>query len=273
MHRHRAEPALPGTGEGPAPLLLALVAQGIGGLLTLCAVLLADVLGTEVPAPMLLHGLAAALAGHRLGLPGWWLPINFAFVPGALWLQEAELGRSWFLAAFLLLLTLFWNTFSGRVPLYLTGTPGREALAALLPPQRPFRLLDVGCGFGGLLVRLAPRFPEGRFHGVELAPLSAAIARLRAAFSPGCEAARRDLWSTDLAGYDVVYAFLSPVPMPRLWDKALAEMDEGSLLVSNTFPVPGVAPTRVIPLPGLRTSALYLYRMPGPMAAPAPCPA
>jgi hypothetical protein len=61
----------------------------------------------------------------------------------------------------------------------------------------------------------------------------------------------------------VVYAFLSPAPMPRLWTKALAEMAPGTLLVSNTFTIPGVAPEQTIVLPGRSDARLYVYRLPG----------
>ena len=52
----------------------------------------------------LLQGLLAALLGQRLGLSPWWLPINLAFVPGLLLLQEQALPSWLFLVVFLLLL-------------------------------------------------------------------------------------------------------------------------------------------------------------------------
>jgi hypothetical protein len=35
---------------------------------------------------------------------------------------------------------------------------------------------------------------------------------------------RDDLWSAHLGQFDIVYAFLSPVPMPKLGRKAALEM-------------------------------------------------
>jgi len=46
----------------------------------------------------------------------------------------------------------------------------------------------------------------------------------------------------DLAQADVVYAYLSPLPMSELWRKVRAEMRSGTLFISNTFAVPGIAP-------------------------------
>jgi hypothetical protein len=68
-----------------------------------------------------------------------------------------------------------------------------------------------------------------------------------------------DFWNADLARHDVVYAYLSPAVMPRLWRKAQREMRPGTLLVSNSFTVPGVAPLKTIPYAAHR--ALYVWRM------------
>jgi hypothetical protein len=50
--------------------------------------------------------------------------------------------------------------------------------------------------------------------------------------------------------------------MARLWVKARAEMKPGSLLVSNSFPVPDVVPENIILVPDRRQTELYLYRIP-----------
>jgi hypothetical protein len=64
-----------------------------------------------------------------------------------------------------------------------------------------------------------------------------------------------------LAKYDVVYAYLSPVPMADLWKKARLEMRPGSLFVSNGFIVPDVWPTQAIALGDRVGSTLYIWRM------------
>ena len=59
---------------------------------------------------------------------------------------------------------------------------------------------------------------------------------------------------------DVVYAFLSPAPMPRLWEKVQREMRPGTLFISNRFIVPGVKPHQRIATgePGVN---LYVWRL------------
>lgn len=249
------------------PVLLALVAQ-LGATLVIAALLyLAAQLSPWRPsglAAALLQGLLAASLGRWLGLSRWWWWLNLLFVPALLLASGAALPSWVFLAGFVLLLLLNWNSLGERVPLYLTGPRSRRELVALLGQQNPeFRFVDLGCGPGGNLLGLARQFPQASFVGVETAPLSFAIAWLRALRQPNCRIRYENLWRTDLSQFDVVYCFLSPAPMAALWAKALQQMPAGSWLLSNSFEVPGVPADRRIELHDWRQSLLLLWRMPG----------
>jgi len=76
-----------------------------------------------------------------------------------------------------------------------------------------------------------------------------------------CEWRWGDLWRTELSAYDVVYAFLSPVPMAALWEKAQREMRPGTLFISNSFAVPDVAAEQVIEVDDARQTRLFCYRL------------
>lgn len=210
---------------------------------------------------MVAQSVLAAAIGRGFGLASWWTVLNAAFpllVSGAI---EVSIDPRWYLGAFLSMAAVYWSTFRTQVPLFLSNQRAIHALAEVLPVGRPVRLLDVGCGTGTVLAGLANLRPADRLEGVEIAPLPYGIASLRARWSRGrFTVSRHDLWSESLAPYDVVYAFLSPVPMPALWRKVCAEMRPGTLFISNTFDVPGVAPDRVITL-GDGRRALLVWRL------------
>jgi hypothetical protein len=69
------------------------------------------------------------------------------------------------------------------------------------------------------------------------------------------------LFAHDWQHYDLVYAFLSPVPMAAVWRKARAELRPGSLLVSNSFPLPEREPDALIEVGDRRRTVLYVYRI------------
>ena len=241
------------------PALLALGAQ-IVALIAVAAVAVAlqeSGSGLPLPAWIALAGLSAALLSRRLHLPAWWQLINLAFVP-LLWLTlQSEIDPAWFLAGLILLALTSLGAIRTRVPLYLSSPRAAAALAARLPDHA--HLLDLGCGLGGPLARLSALRPDATLAGVEAAPLNWLIARLRLL---GCARIRLgNLWDMDLSGHDVVYAYLSPAPMPRLWRKAKAEMRSGSLFISNTFGIPGVEPDEVVELHDLSHARLLIWRM------------
>jgi len=210
---------------------------------------------------LVIQCMVAAGAGRLLGLAPWWMLLNAGFpllVAGALLIA---LDPVWYLAAFTAMATIYWSTFRTQVPLFLSNQAAIRALASLLPQDRPVRLLDLGCGTGTVLAGLANLRSGDDLNGVEIAPLPCGIARLRARLGRArFRVSRDDFWQESLSDYDVVYAFLSPVPMPALWRKVRDEMRPGSLFVSNTFDVPGVAPDRVITL-GNGRRALLIWRL------------
>ncbi|AVZ78330.1 methyltransferase type 12 [Zoogloeaceae bacteirum Par-f-2] len=202
----------------------------------------------------------ATLCAATLHSARWWLPIHLAFMPLAVLAHGLSLDPAWYLGLFLALLAIYWTSFRTQVPLYLSNRTTAETVARLLPAQRPVSLLDIGSGTGALLRPLARLRPESRFAGIEAAPAPYWLARLLARAAPNLSFTRGDFFTASWSNYDVVYAFLSPVPMAKVWQKARKEMRPGSLLISNSFPVPGIEPAFVVKVADRRRTRLYAYR-------------
>ncbi len=207
----------------------------------------------------LLQGLLAGGFSYFFALPAWWLVINPLFFPVLAQAQQWELAPHWYLAGLVALLLTQLGAVRSRVPLYLSSQRAKTELLRLLPADSGLRFLDVGSGIGGLLAFLAKNRPGLVLDGIESAPGLWLLSRLR--LGARASIALGDLWNVDLSRYDVVYAFLSPEPMARLWQKAKREMPPGSLFVSNTFEVPGVKPDASIELHDLHRGRLLLWRM------------
>jgi SAM-dependent methyltransferase len=146
-----------------------------------------------------------------------------------------------------LFLLIYWSTFRTQVPYYPSGRAAWDAVAGVLPADRPLAIADVGSGLGGLVLDLARRRPDSRVDGIELAPLPWFVSRVRAKLS-GSRARflRADYESVNFSHYDVVFAYLSPAAMAGLWRKAESEMRPGSILLSYEFDIPGRMPDRRI---------------------------
>lgn len=214
----------------------------------------------------LLCGLLAMTLSRLVGLAGWWLPIQFAFAPGLVLMLTLDIPPDYFLAAFLILLAVYWSTFRTQVPLYLSSDKVWRALETFLPQQQSnanFRFIDLGSGLGGVLTHLASARPDGQYTGVESAPLPFLWSWLRIKLGGhrNCKVKWGSLWDCDLSQHDVVYAFLSPVPMERLWRKARAEMRPSSIFISSTFAVPEQTPHETVQVDDLHRSTLLVWRM------------
>lgn len=211
----------------------------------------------------LLCGTLAAAFSRIAGLARWWLFIQFAFAPALVLMLALNIPPGFFLAAFLVMLVVYWSTFRTQVPLYLSSDKVWQALASRLPTEQPFTLIDLGSGIGGVLTFLARALPQGKYHGIESAPLPFLWSWLRIKFGGfrNCTVHWGNFWNNDLGQYDVVFAYLSPVPMEALWQKARKEMRPGSLFISNTFAVPEQPPQEKLTVEDMHHSTLYLWRM------------
>jgi len=212
---------------------------------------------------VLLCGLCAASLSYLAGLARWWLLIQFLFIPALVFMLAFNIPSGFFLAGFLILLLVYWSTFRTQVPLYLSSNKVWRALETLLPQDKNFTFIDLGSGLGGVLTHLAPIQPNGHYSGVESAPLPFLWSWLRIKLGrhQNCEVHWGSLWDCELAQYDVVFAYLSPVPMEKLWHKARAEMRPGSVFISSTFNVPDQSPQQTLQVDDLHHSTLLIWRM------------
>ncbi len=206
-------------------------------------------------------GAIAMLLASLTRQPWWWRVIHALFVPMAWAVSRLEIDPSWFLLLCVLLLLVYRGALTGQIPLYLSNRASTAALAGLIADRRDQHFLDLGAGIGSVVIALARERPDTQFTGVENAPASWLVGRLRSARLANCNWRWGDLWRSDLACYDLVYAFLSPAPMAALWVKVQQEMRPGSLFVSNSFAVPDVQASGVIEVDDARQTRLYCYRI------------
>lgn len=108
-------------------------------------------------------------------------------------------------------------------------------------------MIDIGSGLGDMSMYMAKVRAQDQVEGIEIAPLPWLISVVRAK----CKRSRAQFKlgnydDLNFADYDVVFAYLSPAAMSRLWQKAHREMRTGSLLVSLEFPISDVTVTQTI---------------------------
>jgi SAM-dependent methyltransferase len=165
------------------------------------------------------------------------------------------------LCAFALVLIFFWQL----VPV-LFGLPWRPtelrrarralALAALQPGEFFY---DLGAGDGRVLILAAREF-GARAVGVEISPLqvlAAWLAALQAHLGDRVSLKWADFNRVDLAGADVVFAYLTSGPAARLRPLLERQLKPGARVVTVSVSFEGWQPVAYD-----REDLLFLYRMP-----------
>jgi SAM-dependent methyltransferase len=236
-------------------------------LISLLLTVLDAVAHVSIPliAALLVQGAIAAGLTYWRGLDTWWLPIQCIFPVALIGMQALAIPPIYYLLLFIALTTLFWSTFRTRVPYFPSHLATWQAVDNLLPNARhsgkTLSFIDIGSGFGGLALYLAKQHPASRFIGIEIAPLPWLISFLRArARGRANQFLLGDYEQLDFAQFDVVFAYLSPAAMPALWEKARAEMQPGSLLLSYEFKIPGIPP-EITTVADKRNATIYGWHL------------
>ncbi len=197
-----------------------------------------------------------------LRMPQSWRLCNTMLPLAAAVSLAVELPSWVFLLALIGMVAIYAPALWTRVPYYPTHRAAYALILAELPADRPFVFLDIGCGFGDLLLFLQSRRPLGTFIGYEIGVLPWIWGTIRVKLRGKKSIAIRfqDMWRASLTEYDFVYTFLSPAAMDRMWEKVSHEMRPGSVFITNTFPVP-VQAHETIAVKDPRNSKLYIHRM------------
>lgn len=132
-------------------------------------------------------------------------------------------------------------------------------IAALLELGPEDRLVEFGCGAGGLLTYLA-RTTEATLLGIELSPVPWLAARLRAwrVGSPKLRIRFGDAFVFSLTDSSAAYVFAVPDRMPALKEK-FAELPLHARVVSYVFPIDGWVSDAEDAPPG--RMPIYRYRV------------
>jgi len=116
----------------------------------------------------------------------------------------------------------------------------RDIVVAHVPADRPVRLLDIGCGTGSLLFRLADALPQAALVGIDVSPANVAAARRE--LGRRAPAGRVQFEVADYTGYsatpfDAIVAdgvlHLVPGDTRALARKLAADLRPGGVLVCD----------------------------------------
>lgn len=168
------------------------------------------------------------------------------------------------LIAVVAVFSIIIHTFINGISPMPSSWKARRAIAAILAEEmKTGSIAELGSGWGTMLPVLSRKLPQCAISGFENSPVPFLFSRLlllcirrkqiRVIFG--------SFYKTPLAPYDAVVCYLYPGAMEKLKLKFTQELKSGSLIISNTFAVPGWEPERTVVLNDFFRSPVYVYRM------------
>ena len=139
-----------------------------------------------------------------------------------------------------------------------------QTVLTYVQPNNPGTIIELGAGWGSLAVPLARAHPQREVIAYEVSTIPWLVLRLRAATSgtPNLDVRRQDFFTADLSSAAAVVCYLFPGGMTRLSDKLKRELLSSTVIVSNTFALPGWSAKQRTKLNDMHRTRVYQYWMP-----------
>lgn len=164
-------------------------------------------------------------------------------------------------AGFSILVVTLWT----GVPPMPTDTKVRNLMLELMPVDPPPAvILDLGSGWGGLVLAVARAHPDARVIGIELSPLPWAWSRLRLRLAGVTNAETRlgNFMTAPLPQADLVVCYLMVRSMRRLGEKLKRELPPGTTIISNAFAIHEWKSEHISMATDAMRTFVYRYRVP-----------
>lgn len=173
------------------------------------------------------------------------------------------------LIAFTLLvaLSIVWGTLRTGISPMMSSGKACQAVLALIAESAESRaedglIIDLGSGWGTLVIAVAVKYPNQQVMGYELSwlPWLVSMIRKRSLKLDNLTLYRKDFNSAELSHASILLCYLFPGGMAALQEKLKREQSRELLIVSNTFALPSCVPTNVIRIDDLYKTPIYVYR-------------
>ena len=158
-------------------------------------------------------------------------------------------------------MSIVWTTLqTGISPMMSSGKACQAMLASIdRPANGP--LIDLGSGWGTLVIALARKYPRQQVIGYELSwfPWLVSIILKYSLRLNNLTLYRKDFKKAELSNASILFCYLFPGGMVALHEKLKRELSNEILIVSNTFALPSCQPTKVIRLKDIYQTPIYVY--------------
>lgn len=158
-------------------------------------------------------------------------------------------------------LSIVWSTLRTGISPTMSSGKACKAMLDSVETSTSGPLIDLGSGWGTLVVAVARKYPEQQVIGYELSwfPWLVSVIRKHSLGLDNLTLYRKDFRNAEFGNASVLFCYLFPRGMVDLQEKLNRERFNEILIVSNTFALPSCQPTSTIRLNDLYRSPVYVY--------------
>ena len=163
--------------------------------------------------------------------------------------------------ALILVISIVWGTLRTGISPMMSSGQARQAMLDCIREPHGGQFIDLGSGWGTLVIPLAQKYPGRQVIGYELSflPWCVSVVRKYCLGLHNLTLYRRDFKSANLDGASVLFCYLHPGGMLSLQEKLEKEGAPGMVIISNTFALPSAQPIDTIQLDDLYRTLIYKY--------------
>ncbi len=163
-------------------------------------------------------------------------------------------------------LSIVWSTLqTGISPMMSSGKACQAMLDAMEVSEKEVSekepLIDLGSGWGTLVIAVARKYPDQQVIGYELSwfPWLVSVIRKSVLRLDNLRLYRQDFNKAELGRAAILFCYLFPGGMVDLHKKLKRERFNEILIVSNTFALPSCQPAKIIRLEDIYKTPIYVY--------------
>ncbi len=161
-------------------------------------------------------------------------------------------------------LSIVWSTLKTGISPMMSSSQACKTILGEIDMDKEGPLIDLGSGWGTLVLAVAQKYPNKQVIGYELSWLPWLVSTiLKCSLRlDNLTIHRKDFTNVELNTASNLVCYLFPGAMIALQKKLSHEVFNKVTIVSNTFALPSCQPTRVIRLRDFYRTPIYVYHWP-----------
>ena len=192
----------------------------------------------------------------------WFFIISTTYLRVSLIISELLLLTFFAFIVVLITISIVYNTIRLGISPMPSSSKAHLAMMQLVDETGKGTIIDLGSGWGNVVIRIAKRYPQRQIVGYELSflPWLTSMCIKKTLGLKNLTLHRTNFYLADLSKASVLICYLFPEAMEKISHKLLIRKSAVNFLISNNFALPSWQVYKTIQVNDFYKSPVYLYK-------------